>query len=85
MPHHLLDLPERDKRILGWARISNRSINEAIEYLRPANVRGGISSRPNLMITNEEDQSTVTNNASRTAKMRVRLESWGFPSSVAIN
>jgi hypothetical protein len=51
--------------------ISISSIADAIEYLKPANIRGGISTNPNLIITQEEDQSTVTKHAWITAIRRI--------------
>lgn len=44
----------------------SRKIN-AIEYLNPANVKGGISARPIFIITNDVDQRKVTSRASKMA------------------
>ena len=44
----------------------NKQTN-AIKYLNPAKVRGGISINPHLIIINEVDHKNVTNKASRMA------------------
>lgn len=41
-----------------------------MKYRNPANVRGGISLRPSLIITNEVDHKKVTSSASRSAAVR---------------
>ena len=46
---------------------------DAREYLNPANISGGMSSSPILIITKEDDHNTVTNRASKTAKILSRL------------
>ena len=42
----------------------------AIKYLNPAKVSGGISLSPSLIITNDVDQRKVTSRASRIAAVR---------------
>ncbi len=48
-------------------------IIDAIIYLKPEKIIGGISSKPNLMITQDDDHRTVTNRACVTA-MRYSME-----------
>lgn len=43
---------------------------KAIKYLNPAKVRGGISFRPSLIITNDVDHKKVTRRASKSAEVR---------------
>lgn len=47
--------------------MNGRRIINAIKYLNPAKVKGGISLRPSLIITNDVDHKNVTSSARKIA------------------
>jgi hypothetical protein len=49
--------------------MKGRKHKNASEYRKPAKVRGGISTKPIFIITNEVDHKKVTNRAWRIVKM----------------
>lgn len=55
--------------IFSLWKINGRRIINAIKYLNPAKVKGGISLRPSLIITNDVDHKNVTNRARKIAEV----------------